>query len=63
MNDCFWCWVEVCEECNFGKCFDFISVHCDLGGQMLEAYKRDVEKALEPVREKWARKKGANDAD
>ena len=63
MNDCIWCFIEICygEKCR--SCKDYISVNCDLGDQMREAYQRDVDKALEPVREEWARKMGANDAD
>lgn len=65
MDDCIWFWIYACgfeDECD--SCKGYISVDCDLGKQMLEAYKRDVEEAMKPVREEWARKMGrAIDAD
>lgn len=63
MNDCIWWWIYVCEGHECRGCKDYISEHCELGEQMLDAYNRDVDRALEPVREEWARKKGANDGD
>lgn len=63
MNDCFWCFTDTCDGAGCRECKNYISVNCDMGDQMLEAYRRDVEKALEPVRAEWARKMGANDAD
>lgn len=63
MNDCIWYWIDVCESHSCRECRDYISANCDLGEQMINAYRRDVDAALEPVRKEWARKKGANDAD
>lgn len=63
MNDCIWFWVYACNADECRDCKQYISVNCELGNQMREAYQRDVDKALEPVREEWARKMGANDAD
>lgn len=56
MNDCIWYWIYVCDadECN--GCKQHISANCKLGEAMCEAYEKDVNKALEPVREKWAKK-------
>ena len=66
MNDCIWCWIYACDtdtdKCH--GCKEYISVNCDLGNQMLKAYQRDVEEALKPVHEEWARKMGrANNAN
>ena len=62
MNDCIWYWIDVCENYECRECKEYISEHCKVGEEMREAYERDVDRALEPVREEWARKKGANDA-
>ena len=63
MNDCIWSFFCVCEGVGCRECKDYISVNCDLGNQMYEAYQRDVEEALKPVREEWAKKRGATDGD
>ena len=63
MNDCFWFGICVCKVDECCDCKQYISINCELGDQMREAYQRDVDKALEPVREEWARKMGATDAD
>lgn len=63
MNECVWSWFEACKISNCRKCKDYISVNCDLGEQMLEAFWRDIDEAVKPVREEWARKMGVNDAD
>ena len=61
MNDCIWDCTCVCEGVGCFGCKDYISVNSDMGNQMLEAYERDVEVALRPVRDEWARKMGAGD--
>lgn len=58
MNDCIWSFTCVCDGYGCGDCKEYIRINCDLGNQMLEAYARDVEEALKPVREEWARKMG-----
>ena len=57
MSDCFWCFT-FCEAENCRDCLHYISVNTDAGEQMLEAYQRDVDEALKPVRDEWARKMG-----
>lgn len=63
MNDCIWFWVCACNADECHDCKQYISISCEMGKQMREAYQREIDKALEPVREEWARKMGANDAD
>lgn len=58
MNDCFWEFICVCENAGCCKCKDYISVNCDLGNEMLKAYRRDIE----IVREEWAKKRGMANA-
>ena len=53
-DDCVWWWIFVCEGHKCRECKDYISEHCDLGEQILEAY-------LETVQRERARKKGSND--
>lgn len=63
MNDCIWYWVDACNADRCRNCKQYVSVNCDMGRQMHEAHQRDIEKAMESVREEWAKKMGACDAD
>lgn len=54
MNDCFWGFINgvcECEMCN--NCGQYISANSDEGRELLENYQLDVNKALDPVSEKW----------
>lgn len=63
MDDCIWFWTCVCDANKCHDCKEYISVNCKLGDQMRKAYERDVEEALKPVREEWARKMGITNAN
>lgn len=63
MNDCIWWFATNCDGVLCRECTDYISTNCDLGRQMLKAYQRDLSESVDSVRNKWARKRGANNAD
>ena len=56
MNDCFWCCTCVC-ECDSCICDKYISMNSEQGNKLEEEYRKDVDKALEPVREMWAKRR------
>lgn len=55
MNDCLWYAVSACEgkDCN---CDKYLSMNCDKGSKLREEYEKEVEKALEPVINDFAKK-------
>lgn len=53
MNDCMWSWVCVCDGGKCGQCKKYCSVSDSENNYILKQYNKDLEAALEPVREKW----------
>lgn len=51
LNSCVWNYACICREnCN---CSKYIDVNSKEGGKILVAYTQEVNKAIEPVIEKW----------
>ena len=51
MNDCLWYSIGIC-ECG-GKCNRYLSLNSKDGNEIAQQYDKDVEEALEHVREKY----------
>jgi len=60
MNDCLWFMICIC-ECENGRCDKYLSVNGDKGQEIAGQYDKDVEKALEPVRENYKQKYLSNE--
>lgn len=51
MNDCIWAYIVRCEEgC---KCCGYRSMNSEQGAKIMEAYEKDIEEAIKPIKVKW----------
>ena len=52
MNDCIWVYIVRCEEgC---KCCGYRSMDSKEGIEIMEAYEKDIQEAIKPIKEKMA---------
>ena len=53
MSDCFWNLIGACEDrC---KCAKYLSFNSDEGRVMEEKYSRDIEQAIQPIKDEYKR--------
>jgi hypothetical protein len=57
MNDCVWCWVDVC-ECNSCECEQHIDANTLEGGRILDKWSDAVEIELSKIKYDFAKENG-----
>jgi len=54
MNDCVFCYIGCCKECN--KCYKYISANSEKGSEIVISYSDEIapliEETLKPIRDK-----------
>ena len=53
MNDCIWMWIGVCKG-YYCQCESYTSINEENGSKLAEEYNAEIEKAIKPIREKFA---------
>ncbi len=53
MNDCVWAYIVGCSDEIGCKCCGYRSMNSDNGEEIMEAYEKDIEEAIKPVKVKW----------